>query len=40
MEEKYGIKTKRWNVADFEECRKAVKEIEEELKKTGKYSCK
>lgn len=33
MEEKYGIKTKRWNVADFEECRKAVKEIEEEFKK-------
>lgn len=33
MEEKYGIKTKCWNVADFEECRKAVKEIEEEFKK-------
>ncbi|QWB86020.1 Acetoacetyl-CoA reductase [Rickettsia parkeri] len=33
IEEKYGIKTKRWNIADFEECRKAVKEIEEELKK-------
>ncbi|MGX6960046.1 MAG: SDR family oxidoreductase [Rickettsia endosymbiont of Pentastiridius leporinus] len=32
MEEQYGIKTKRWNVADFEECRKAVKEIEEEYK--------
>ncbi|ACP53026.1 Acetoacetyl-CoA reductase [Rickettsia africae ESF-5] len=33
IEEKYGIKTKRWNIADFEECRKAVKEIEEEFKK-------
>lgn len=33
MEEKYGIKTKRWNVADFEECKRVVKEIEEEYKK-------
>lgn len=33
MKEKYGIKTKRWNVADFEESRQAVKEIEEEFKK-------
>ncbi len=33
IEEKYGIKTKRWNIADIEECRKAVKEIEEEFKK-------
>ncbi|AAU03581.1 SDR family oxidoreductase [Rickettsia typhi] len=33
MESKYGIRTKCWNVADFEECKKAVKEIEEEFKK-------
>ncbi len=33
MEEKYGIKTKCWNVADFEEGRKSVKVIEEEFKK-------
>jgi len=33
MEETCGIKTKRWNVADFEECKRAVKEIEEEYKK-------
>lgn len=32
MEEQYGIKTKRWNVADFEDCRRAIKEIEEEYK--------
>ncbi len=25
-------KTKRWNVADFEDCRRAIKEIEEEYK--------
>lgn len=33
IEEQYGIRTKCWNVADFEECKKAVKEIEEEYKK-------
>lgn len=33
MEKEYSIKTKRWNVADFEECNRAVKEIEEEYKK-------
>ncbi|WP_395476986.1 SDR family oxidoreductase [Rickettsia endosymbiont of Pantilius tunicatus] len=32
MEEQYGIKAKRWNVADFEDCRRAIKEIEEEYK--------
>ena len=34
MEEQYSIKTKQWDVADFEECRQAVKEIEEEYKKS------
>lgn len=32
MEEQYGIKSKRWNVSDFEDCRRAIKEIEEEYK--------
>ncbi len=33
MSEKHSIQAKQWNVADYDECRQAVKEIEEEYKR-------